>query len=279
MTSNDRVHGVSHSSRRDAVRTGMVSGLTLVAALGAATLLTANAVGAPTAGKAPVPMGDDLTGAWTHDPTLGVNPTRAKPDDKDFRLSDGTVIPLRPAAEKIYRSRVVMGTTDHAFANTSSRCLPIGTPGNMMGAPYPVEIVQAPNFIGMLFEEGWMFRTIFMEDKHPDEVIPSFMGHSIGHWEGKTLVIDTVSLRSETTLNFTGLPHSEKMHVVEHLKRTDPNTLVDSITVDDPEMYTKPFTFTSIFKKTDEELIEYICENSKVEITPDGRQTYGDAPK
>ena len=207
----------------------------------------------------------------------GINTGRATPDDPHFKMADGTVIPLRPEAEKLYRQRVAMNMTQHPFANTSSRCLPIGTPGNMMGAPYPVRIVQTPNFIAMLFEEGWQFRTIYMNSKHPDDMVPSFMGHSIGHWEGKTLVIDTVSLREETTLNFSGLPHSEQMHVTERITRTAPTQLTDVIKIDDPVMYTKPFTFTSIFNKSDEDLIEYICENSKVLVTPDGRQTYEDA--
>lgn len=222
---------------------------------------------------------DDFSGTWEHDVMGGVNPGRAKPDDKVFTMSDGTVIPLLPQAEKIYRERVAMGMTEHAFANTSSRCLPIGTPGNMMGAPYPVQIVQRPEFMAILFEEGWQFRTVYMNRKHPDELIPSFMGHSTGHWEGKTLVIDTVSLREETTLNFTGLPHSAEMHVVERIKRLGPDRLEDVIEVTDPKMYSKPFTFVSILKKSDEDLIEYICENSRVEVTSDGRQTYSDSPK
>jgi hypothetical protein len=224
-------------------------------------------------------MPDDFSGTWTHDVMGGVNPGRSKPDDKVFTMTDGTVIPLLPQAEKIYRERVAMSMTEHAFANTSSRCLPIGTPGNMMGAPYPVQIVQRPEFIAILFEEGWQFRAVFMNRKHPEELIPSFMGHSTGHWEGKTLVIDTVSMREETTLNFTGLPHSTQMHVVERIKRLGPDRLEDVIEVTDPQTYSRPFTFTSILNKSDEDLIEYICENSKVQVTPDGRQTYGDSPK
>ncbi|MDP9084886.1 MAG: hypothetical protein M3N50_14155 [Pseudomonadota bacterium] len=237
----------------------------------------AAAEGAPKVARHSMP--DDFSGTWAHDMMAGVNPGRARPDDKVFTMTDGTVIPLLPRAEKLYRERVAMGMTDHAYANTSSRCLPIGTPGNMMGAPYPVQIVQRPEFMAILFEEGWQFRTVYMNRKHPDELIPSFMGHSIGHWEGKTLVIDTVSMREETTLNSVGLPHSAEMHVVERIKRLAPDRLEDVIEITDPQTYSKPFAFTSIFNKSDEDLIEYICENSKVEVTPDGRQSYADSPK
>ncbi len=219
-------------------------------------------------------MPDDFSGAWVHDMSSGNLPKRGSPDEKKFTLGDGTVIPIRPEAEKIYRERVAMGMTDRPFANTASRCLPIGTPGNMMGAPYPVQFVQRPEFIAILLEEGGQFRAVFMNGKHPEEVIPSFLGHSIGHWEGKTLVIDTVAMREETTLDFNGLPHSAQMRVIERIKRAAPNKLVDEITIDDPATYFKPFTFTSVFTKTREEMIEYICEDTRMRATPDGRQDY-----
>ena len=220
---------------------------------------------------------EDLSGTWSHDMTAGNLPTRAKATDENFTLKDGTIIPLLPAAKELYRQRVAQAQTDHPFANTSSRCLPIGTPGNMMGAPYPIQIVEGTKFIGMLFEEGGQFRSIFMNKKHPEEIIPSFMGHSVGHWEGRTLVVDTVALRADTTLNFTGLPHSTSLHVIERISRSAPDKLVDLIEIDDPLTYSKAFTFKSIFTRSDEELIEYICENETIHVTPDGRQTYDPA--
>jgi hypothetical protein len=121
-----------------------------------------------------------------------------------------------------------------------------------------------------------------MNGAHPERIFPSFFGHSIGHWEGKTLVIDTVALRADTTLNNTGLPHSTNMRVIERLTRSDPDTLVDQIEIRDPDTYSKPFVLTSVFAKTDvfhkreEPMIEYVCEDSRIQVTPDGRQTYGD---
>jgi hypothetical protein len=220
---------------------------------------------------------DDLTGTWQRD-YLASNfqpQATSKSTDKVFTLRDGTVIPLLPQAEKVYRQRVAMGETAQVFANTTARCLPLGTPQNMMGAPpYPIRIVQTPDFIAMLLEEGWEFRAIYVGGKHPKEMIPSFMGHSIAHWEGKTLVIETVGLRAETTLNFTGLPHSEQMRVVERVRRTGPDVLEDLIEIHDPLTYSRPFTFKSVFNRTKEEQIEYICEDNRIQVTPDGRQSY-----
>ncbi len=247
--------------------------------LGLGQCLGVVSAAAKDAPKPPAAVPDDFSGTWKHDPYDGINPGRAKPDDKSFTLTDGTVIPLRPAAEKLYRERVAMSTTDNPFANTTARCLPLGMPGDMMGAPYPQVFLLKPNFVGILNEEGWQFRAIYMTDKHPEEVIPSFMGHSIGHWEGKTLVVDTVGLRDETTLNFTGLPHSTRMHILERITRTAPDTLVDVIEVDDPATYYKPFTLKSVFVKSDEEMIEYICEKPRIQVTSDGRQTYSDPAK
>jgi hypothetical protein len=237
------------------------------------------AVAAPAAAVQPwaaikAAMPDDFSGAWVHDMTSGNLPKRGSPNEKHFTLGDGTVIPIRPQAEKLYRERVAMGMTEHPFANTAARCLPIGTPGNMMGAPYPVQFVQRPDFIAILLEEGGQFRAVHMNGTHPEEIIPSYLGHSIGHWEGKTLVIDTVAMREETTLDFNGLPHSEQMRVIEKIKRIAPDKLVDEITIDDPATYFKPFTFTSVFTKTAEELIEYICEDTRMRASPDGRQNY-----
>jgi hypothetical protein len=112
-------------------------------------------------------MPDDFSGVWTRDPRRGNLPSMMPtPADKTFTLADGTAIPLLPDAEKIYRERVAQSLTDHVFATTQSRCLPIGTPGNMMGAPYPIQFVQRPEFIVILFEEGWGFRPIYMNGKH-----------------------------------------------------------------------------------------------------------------
>ena len=238
-------------------------------------VLAASLLGHPQSGRAAET--GDIHGTWEQQFMMGnffgLKPNKAT--DKVFTLGDGTVIPLRPAAEKIYRERVAISDTTSPFANTTARCLPLGTPGNMMGAPpYLLRIMQEPDFVAILMEEGWEFRAIYLNGKHPDELLPSFMGHSIGHWEGQTLVVETVSIREETTLNFTGLPHSDKLKVIERFTRTPPDLLTDMIEIDDPVMYYKPFTFKSVFKKTDRPQIEYICEDSRIQVTPDGRQSY-----
>jgi hypothetical protein len=238
--------------------------------------------GAASSAAARKAMPDDFSGVYIHsrtmDPKLGHGNQimrGTKSTDKDFKFSDGSVIPLKPDAEKLFRTRVGMSETDAPFATTESKCLPIGMPSNMMGAPYPIQIFQKADAMTIEFEEGWGFRLIYIGGKHPDEIAPSFFGHSIAHWEGKTLVIETIGFRDDTTMGGPGLPHSADMKVTERLSRMSATALIDKITVTDPTDYYAPLTFTSEFDKTDDALIEYICENSRISVTPDGRQTYG----
>ncbi|MDP9083661.1 MAG: hypothetical protein M3N50_07845 [Pseudomonadota bacterium] len=191
----------------------------------------------------------------------GVLPTQQPLSERVPTLPNGTVIPLRPQFLPLYRELEAKRDAASAYSTSKSGCKPLGTPENMMGAPpYPIRIVQKPNFIAILLEEGWYFRTIYMGGKHPEEINPSFNGHSIGHWEGKTLVVETVALREEV-LNFISLPHSAEMRIVERIRRTAPDKLEDRIEINDPVMYSKPFAFTSVFNRTREEQIEYVCED------------------
>ena len=98
----------------------------------------------------------------------------------------------------------------------------------------------------------------------PMDPQPSWLGYSVGHWEGDTLVAETIGLNDKTWLDDSGHPHTEALHVVERFRRRDFGHMETQITVDDPEAYTRPWTVT-IQKRLmpDTELIEFICENEK----------------
>lgn len=221
---------------------------------------------------------DDLSGVWLIDRRRSnamPSPNNRDPS-KPLTLIDGTVIPLRPEFEKIYRERSKFDETEQPYAGMSSRCLPPGTPFNMMGPPYPMHIVENPDFIAILLEESWTFRAIYMNDTHPDQLVPGFMGHSIGHWDGKTLVIETVGIRADVPLTGGALTHSAQLKLTERLTRESPDVLLDRIEINDPVNYTKPFTFLSYFNRTKEQQIEYVCEVNNIEVSPEGRQIYHD---
>ena len=102
--------------------------------------------------------------------------------------------------------------------------------------------------------------------EHPKDLEQTYMGHSIGRYEGDTLVIDTIGFNDKTWLDPMGLPHSDALHVVERISRTDHDTLQVDYTLDDPKAYTKPWTAQRIFNlHPDWQIKEYVCaENNEV---------------
>lgn len=110
---------------------------------------------------------------------------------------------------------------------------------------FPMQIVQTPNELIELFEYDHSVRHIYLDrSTHPADLTPTYMGDSIGHWEGDTLVVDTVGLNDKRWLDRVGHPTSDQMHIIERIRRTDANTLQVDLTFDDPKAYTKPWTAT-----------------------------------
>ena len=148
-------------------------------------------------------------------------------------------------------------------------CLYPGVP-RIMQSPYPVQFIQTGNQLVMLFEYMKMWRAVYTDDRgHNAKADSTFMGDSAGRWEADTLVIDTISLNDRTWLDTAGHQHSDKLHVVEHLRRTGPDSIAYDYIVDDPAMYAKPWKQERVLtplKATPglPELLEYSCnENNK----------------
>jgi hypothetical protein len=121
-------------------------------------------------------------------------------------------------------------------------CVPPGVPRIFLD-PLPLQIVQAPGEVIMLFESDSMRRQIFTDSRPHDTTLgPSWMGDSIGHWEGDTLVVDTVNFNDKTWLDRIGHPHSDVLHLVERIRRVSHDHLLDDITIEDPKAYSKPWT-------------------------------------
>ncbi len=142
-------------------------------------------------------------------------------------------------------------------------CIPPGVPRIML-LPFPMQIVQTPGEVVMLFEYDHHVRHIFLDRReHRQDLGPTWMGDSIGRWDGDTLVVDTTGLNDKTWLDQVGHPHSDALHVVERLRRVDHDTLQDDVTIDDPRAYTKSWTGQQVFKlKPAWHLFEYICEDN-----------------
>lgn len=131
--------------------------------------------------------------------------------------------------------------------------------------PGAMEIVQTPSALYMNFDEHSHSRRIYMDGrKHPGNSPPSFMGHSIGWWDGETLVTETVGLNDLTWLDGMGHPHSTALKIGERIQRIAQDTLRIAFRFEDPKAFTRPWTGEKLFEpKPDWELMEYvICENS-----------------
>jgi hypothetical protein len=165
--------------------------------------------------------------------------------------------PLQPWAEAKFKANDLK-TNDPNLA-----CLPEGVPRYMF-VPLPMEILQLPTRIIMVHEGVQVVRQIYMNRQHRDDLYPTYSGDSIGKWERDTLVVDTIGFKDNTWVDMDGgLPHSEAMHVVERIRRTDHDTLVDDMTIEDPKAFTKPIMAQQVYKlKPGWEIQEYVCEEN-----------------
>jgi hypothetical protein len=142
----------------------------------------------------------------------------------------------------------------------TANCVPPGMP-QIMTQPYPVEFLFTPGKLTVAIEAYSQMRRIFLDGrKHPDDPDPTFQGHSIGHWEGDTLVVDTVGFIPESLIA-PGIGHSDKMRIVEHIRKVDPDTMTIETTIIDPVALQEPWSLTRTYKRhADWEIQEYICD-------------------
>ena len=153
----------------------------------------------------------------------------------------------------------------------TSFCLYPGVP-RIMSSPYPVQFIQTPEYLVMAFEYMRLWRVIPTDHReHPKNLQATFMGDSTGWWEGDTFVIDTVGLNDRTWLDTAGHQHSDALHVTERLQRTAPDTILLQFTLEDPKMYSKPWTHERILKPLKQVkglpmLLEYSCNENNRDV-------------
>ncbi len=165
---------------------------------------------------------------------------------------------LKPGAEKF---KVVRGPTD---AGLYADCMPTGVPQSYF-VPYQWQIVQGRDKVVILHEYLHLFRVIPTDGSpHPADPDPTWMGDSIGHWEGDKLVVDTIAFNDKTELP-GGYRHTEALHVVERFHRVDFDHLQWDATIEDPNVFAKPWTLSRTFPLRGdlEKVDEYVCENNR----------------
>jgi hypothetical protein len=172
---------------------------------------------------------------------------------------------------------------DGNVAVTQSNCMPPGMPVIMGVGQYPVEFLFTPGRVTMHFEAWMQWRNIYTDGrKHPEDLDPSFQGDSIGHWEGDTLVVETVGIKENLGLSLATrgpVPaHSAKLRILERfrLDPKDSNLLVLEMTLEDPEALAEPYKQTLTWKRDREQMLyEFVCaENDRNPVDAQGNTTY-----
>ena len=158
--------------------------------------------------------------------------------------------------------RVAAARTPQPEDNDTANCLPPGMPG-IMNQPYPMEFLLTPGKVTIVIEAYTQVRHIYTDGRPlPEDPDPKFFGTSIGRWEGDTLVVETVGFNDHVQLA-RGVPHSEKMKIVERFRLTDPDTMNMETTITDPVVLTAPYTTSGTLRRHRNWTIsEYICEEN-----------------
>jgi hypothetical protein len=191
----------------------------------------------------------------------------AKPSEKGVWLPGGGGgqavegdLPFQPWAKAVLDDRRQNQLEPH------TRCKPSGVTRQFL-TPYGVEFVDLPEIQRVyIFDIGGphTYRTIFMDGRvHPSDLAPSYYGHSIGWWEGDTLVVDSIGFNEGFWMDRRGSPHTEKLHTLERFTRTDSLTMKYEVTVDDPGAYTAAWkSGFNLRWEAGTELFEYVCQQA-----------------
>jgi hypothetical protein len=169
-------------------------------------------------------------------------------------------IPFQPWARALWDERQVHELEPH------TRCHPSGV-SRQFQTPYGVEFVQLPELQRIyIIDVGGphTYREIYMDGRqHPRDLLPSSYGHSVGRWDGDTLVVDTVGFAETFWIDRTGLPHSEKLHTIERFTRTSYDTIKYEVEIEDPNVYTRRWSGGFNFRwTTDTDVFEYVCQDN-----------------
>ena len=183
-----------------------------------------------------------------------------------YRIADLTNPNLKPWVQEHMKKdndEVLAGKV--AFTARSS-CMPAGVPGFMAyGGANPVYFVQTPKQVWMVYSGDAQVRRIYLDVQHSEHPKPSWYGESVGHYEGDTLVIDTLGLNAKTVVDPYRTPHTEKLHVVERWKMVADGQAMDvTFTVDDPDAFNAPWSGTRRYRRVQQPLLEEVCaENNQ----------------
>ena len=230
-----------------------------------------------TASRAATP---DFSGTWERypDPYAIFNDTPFADDPP--APGDGPQLkePFASEYKSLMEKRKMSAREGKPLVDPSTQCIPEGMP-TIMGAIYPIEILQTPKELVVLAEFLTQTRRVYINEKMPaqEDILPGYNGYSVGHWEGNTLVVQTTGVRED--VKFYNIPHSSQMKITERLRRTGPNLIENKVTIDDPQFLVKPYQFTFGYRRNAQyRIMEYICDNNRNQFGSDGSVNLEVAP-
>jgi hypothetical protein len=195
----------------------------------------------------------DISGVW-----------KATKYQSRITTVEGEAPPLQPWAAEIYRrNSAAHGAGDLAFDAPFQACLSPGL-ARLIRLPYPIQIIQRPHQLTMLFQWNDRFRIVDLSGMPPVVDYPGYIGVGVGRVEDETLVLDTIGLIETTFLDEAGMPHSEELRLTERYRLKDNGrTLLNEITVDDPKTFTRPWRTQVVYRKlpAKTEIVEDVCRD------------------
>jgi hypothetical protein len=212
----------------------------------------------------------DFTGVW------GIY-RGGRGSDPKFAPPAPSPVVLKPEYAKPYEARRALeaeaAKRGEPLANPSVECKPYGVPAMMSVAIYPVEFIQTRNQVTIIAEAFSEVRRIYLDrpQEKIEDVAPGYYGRSVGHWEGDTLVSDTIGIKTSVSV-YRGIPHSNQVHIAERFRLLAPDILDDQITIEDPVTLEKPVTYTVAYKRMqkDYEMVEFVCDNNREYVDDKG---------
>ena len=220
----------------------------------------------------------DLTGVWQPGSTIpgsweeansgtglgGTGKDASAPvaaSSTDRHSNEGA--PYQPWAAK----KVLESYNNRDIDDPTARCLPAGIPRLHSFGLFPMQIVQTPQQIIMLYEYMNVFRVIPLNAQHPDDAEPTYLGDSVGHWDGDTLVVDITGFNDKTWLVGGGTFHSDALHVVERYTRVSKDQINYEAVMEDSKVLTKPWTYhTTMMLRQGTRLHEYVCGENNLDV-------------
>jgi hypothetical protein len=211
----------------------------------------------------------NITGVWApYRGGRGADPALAPAPATPLLLKPEYAVPF----ETRRKTEAEAAARGEPIASGAVACVPYGVPRMMSVALYPIEILPTPGQITIIAEAFSEARRIYLDKPQLaiDDVPPGYYGHSVGRWDGGTLVVDTVGIKTSVPA-YQNMPHSDRMRITERLRLVSADILHDQITIDDPVVLEKPVTYTLAYRRMPGyEMVEFVCDNNREFIDEKG---------